>query len=288
MLEAGGPQITPCPVCSYTAPRSYQPTTSLPVQAQAKGAHMPLVHTTGAVQVCESAWPPARINVDKPASTRGSLGARGWVGPHGTAMRARASLPGCGTRGDLGVHACMCICAQLPATATVHLSRCQQLERLGSGEGYWADWESKSSCWGHPTCTYICVYLYVCMNIHIHILLSEPPSHSGREGICLWSVWLVMYICIHVLYTCVPYACADREGLQEETTPAAHSGYRKNKRWVLVVGHCLLRGSEAPICRPDREACKACCLPGAKAQGWLRGCHNLYRAQTTICCYSFT
>jgi len=28
----------------------------------------------------------------------------------------------------------------------------------------------------------------------------------------------------------------------------------------------LLRGIEAPICRPDREACKVCCLPGAKVR----------------------
>jgi len=38
------------------------------------------------------------------------------------------------------------------------------------------------------------------------------------------------------------------QGLQEETKPAAHSGYHKKKRGVLVVGDSLLRGTEAPIC----------------------------------------
>jgi len=33
-----------------------------------------------------------------------------------------------------------------------------------------------------------------------------------------------------------------------------------------VVGDSLLRGTEAPICRPDREAHEVCCLPGAKVR----------------------
>ncbi|XP_029864855.1 uncharacterized protein LOC115339276 [Aquila chrysaetos chrysaetos] len=44
------------------------------------------------------------------------------------------------------------------------------------------------------------------------------------------------------------------QGLRGETVPAAHSGYRKKKRRVLVVGDSLLRGTEVPICRPDRES----------------------------------
>jgi len=54
------------------------------------------------------------------------------------------------------------------------------------------------------------------------------------------------------------------QGLQEETTPAAHSGYRKKKQQVLMVGDSLLRGTGATICRPKREARKVLCLPGAK------------------------
>ena len=51
------------------------------------------------------------------------------------------------------------------------------------------------------------------------------------------------------------------QGLQEETTPAAQSGYPKKKQRVLVVGDSLLRGTETPICQPDGEAHKVCCLP---------------------------
>jgi len=39
-----------------------------------------------------------------------------------------------------------------------------------------------------------------------------------------------------------------KQGLQEETTPAAQSGYRKKKWRILVVGDSLLRGTKAPIC----------------------------------------
>jgi len=46
----------------------------------------------------------------------------------------------------------------------------------------------------------------------------------------------------------------------------SHSRYRKKKQWVLMVGDSLLRGTKAPICRPDREACEVCCLPGAKVR----------------------
>jgi len=56
------------------------------------------------------------------------------------------------------------------------------------------------------------------------------------------------------------------QGLQEETTPAAHGRYHKNKQWVLVVGDSLLSGTKAPICLPDREAHKVCGLLGAKVQ----------------------
>lgn len=50
---------------------------------------------------------------------------------------------------------------------------------------------------------------------------------------------------------------------QGETVPAAHARNHKKKQWVLVVGDSLLRGTKAPICRPDRESREVCCLPGA-------------------------
>ena len=53
---------------------------------------------------------------------------------------------------------------------------------------------------------------------------------------------------------------------QGETLPTAHSGYRKEKRRVLVAGDCWLRGTEAPTCRPDRESREVCCLLGARIQ----------------------
>jgi len=56
------------------------------------------------------------------------------------------------------------------------------------------------------------------------------------------------------------------QGLQEETTPAAHSGYCTKRPRVLVVGDSLLRGTEVPICQPDREAREVCCLLGAKVR----------------------
>ncbi|GAB0205522.1 hypothetical protein GRJ2_003017800 [Grus japonensis] len=56
------------------------------------------------------------------------------------------------------------------------------------------------------------------------------------------------------------------QGPQGETAPAAHSGYRKKKRRVLVVGDPLLRGTKVPICQPDRESQEVCCLLGAKIQ----------------------
>ena len=35
---------------------------------------------------------------------------------------------------------------------------------------------------------------------------------------------------------------------------------------MLSKGDSLLRGTAAPICQPDREACEVCCLPGAKVR----------------------
>jgi len=33
-----------------------------------------------------------------------------------------------------------------------------------------------------------------------------------------------------------------------------------------MLGDSLLKGTEVPIFRPDREAREVCCLPGAKVQ----------------------
>ena len=39
------------------------------------------------------------------------------------------------------------------------------------------------------------------------------------------------------------------------------------KEWrVLVIGDSLLRGTEAPICRPDNLSREVCCLPGARVR----------------------
>lgn len=52
---------------------------------------------------------------------------------------------------------------------------------------------------------------------------------------------------------------------QKETAPAAHTKSCKRKKHpVLLVGDSLLRGTEAPICRPDIQSGEVCCLSGAK------------------------
>uniref|UniRef100_A0A8D2L7V5 SGNH hydrolase-type esterase domain-containing protein n=1 Tax=Varanus komodoensis TaxID=61221 RepID=A0A8D2L7V5_VARKO len=38
---------------------------------------------------------------------------------------------------------------------------------------------------------------------------------------------------------------------------------RKTRRWVIVVGDSLLRGTETAVCRPNLETREVCCLPGA-------------------------
>uniref|UniRef100_A0A8D0KK09 SGNH hydrolase-type esterase domain-containing protein n=1 Tax=Salvator merianae TaxID=96440 RepID=A0A8D0KK09_SALMN len=42
------------------------------------------------------------------------------------------------------------------------------------------------------------------------------------------------------------------------------SGTVKKNRRVVVVGDSLLRGTEAAVCRPDRNSREVCCLPGAR------------------------
>ena len=74
------------------------------------------------------------------------------------------------------------------------------------------------------------------------------------------------------------------QGLQEETTPAAHSGYYKMKQWVLIVGDSLLKGTEAPICQPDREAPEVCYLPGAKVQDVTKRVPQLVKSTDYLIC----
>ena len=80
-------------------------------------------------------------------------------------------------------------------------------------------------------------------------------------------------ISLHSPSSCVPTSnryealAVDKTNEQEsqgETTPAAHTKSHKRKQRVLVVGDSLLRGTEAPICRPDIQSREACCLPGTK------------------------
>ena len=80
------------------------------------------------------------------------------------------------------------------------------------------------------------------------------------------------------------------QGLQEETTPAAHSRHREKKRRVLAVGDPRLRGTEAPTCRPDREAREGCCFLGAEVRDVAEKVPQPVKS-TDYCalrCYSFT
>jgi len=74
-----------------------------------------------------------------------------------------------------------------------------------------------------------------------------------------------------------------KQDLREKSMPAAHGRYRKKKRRVLTVGDSLLRGTEAPICRPDREAHEVCCPPGAKVQDGAKRVPQLVKSTD---CYS--
>ena len=44
-----------------------------------------------------------------------------------------------------------------------------------------------------------------------------------------------------------------------------------------MVGDSLLKGTEAPICRPDRESREVCCLPGAKVRDIAKRVPQLIR-----------
>lgn len=66
------------------------------------------------------------------------------------------------------------------------------------------------------------------------------------------------------VFTAIDSHDTNDQELQEETIPAACSGYCKKKHYVLVVDNSLLKSTEAPLCWPDRESQEVCYLPGAK------------------------
>ena len=53
-------------------------------------------------------------------------------------------------------------------------------------------------------------------------------------------------------------------------TPCIKTASIKKKRWVIVIGDSLLRGTEGPICRPDPLLREVCCLPGAQVKDVTR------------------
>jgi len=40
----------------------------------------------------------------------------------------------------------------------------------------------------------------------------------------------------------------------------------KKKRWVIITGDLLLKGTESPICRPDPSHMEVCCLSGTQVR----------------------
>ncbi|XP_050821628.1 uncharacterized protein LOC127057046 [Gopherus flavomarginatus] len=55
------------------------------------------------------------------------------------------------------------------------------------------------------------------------------------------------------------------KGVKPRTPKAGRSAVTTDKkRRVVVVGDSLLRGTETPICCPDRSSREVCCLPGAR------------------------
>lgn len=65
-------------------------------------------------------------------------------------------------------------------------------------------------------------------------------------------------------FTSIDSRDTNDQNLQQETIPAACSGYYKKKHYVFVVNNFLLKGTESPLCWPDRESQEFCCLPAAK------------------------
>jgi len=51
----------------------------------------------------------------------------------------------------------------------------------------------------------------------------------------------------------------------------------RKKRWVIVVGDTLLKGTEGSICQTDPPLREVCCLPGARVKGITRKLPSLVR-----------
>ena len=60
-----------------------------------------------------------------------------------------------------------------------------------------------------------------------------------------------------------------------KSTPRLRTASTKKDRRVIVVGDSLLRGTEDPICRPDRTRREVFCLPGARVRDIARKLPNL-------------
>lgn len=48
-----------------------------------------------------------------------------------------------------------------------------------------------------------------------------------------------------------------------QTTLSIKTASAKKKRWVIVIGDSLLKGTEGMICRPNPLHREVCCYPGA-------------------------
>ncbi|XP_075769327.1 uncharacterized protein LOC142821635 isoform X1 [Pelodiscus sinensis] len=77
-------------------------------------------------------------------------------------------------------------------------------------------------------------------------------------------------VLLHNRYTLLSAGDKESPPTVEETRPCttkveqSPATTARRKRRVVVVGDSLLRGTEAPICRPDSSSREVCCLPGAR------------------------
>ncbi|KAK4810710.1 LOW QUALITY PROTEIN: hypothetical protein QYF61_007684, partial [Mycteria americana] len=63
----------------------------------------------------------------------------------------------------------------------------------------------------------------------------------------------------------------------EERTSRTNTTSTRKRRWVIVVGNSLLRGTEGPICWMDPPLREVCCLPGARVKDITRILPSLVR-----------
>ncbi|KAK4817118.1 hypothetical protein QYF61_027981 [Mycteria americana] len=56
----------------------------------------------------------------------------------------------------------------------------------------------------------------------------------------------------------------------EKCTSHINTTSTRKRRWVIVVGNSLLRGTEGPLCRTDPPLREVCCLPGARVKDITR------------------